>query len=190
MSRSDLRRRRHVGSGGARRGTAAAVPASRRRAGAAAASGSICWRSVSGDRADHPGWGNSSLPDWLSTVDDLAYLYLDLAATLGLEDAVLVGACFGGWIAAEMAVRDTRRFAQLVLVDPLGIKVRRRAPSATSPTCMRSRATSIMRLAWADPAQGRARPDADAGDGTRRHRARPRGVRACSAGSPTCTTRV
>src|SRR6476661_1076927 len=71
----------------------------------------------------HPGWGNSSLPDWLSTVDDLAYLYLDLASTLGLEDAVLVGACFGGWIAAEMAVRDTRRFAKLVLVDPLGIKV-------------------------------------------------------------------
>src|SRR6476660_2681276 len=27
----------------------------------------------------HPGWGNSALPDWLSTVDDLAYLYLDLA---------------------------------------------------------------------------------------------------------------
>ncbi len=42
---------------------------------------------------------------------------------LRLEDAVLVGACFGGWIAAEMAVRDTRRFAHLVLVDPLGIKV-------------------------------------------------------------------
>ena len=72
---------------------------------------------------NHPGWGNSSLPDWLSTVDDLAYLYLDLAATQGLEDAILVGACFGGWIAAEMAVRDTRRFSQLVLADPLGIKV-------------------------------------------------------------------
>ena len=37
---------------------------------------------------------------------------------------MLVGACFGGWIAAEMAVRDTRRFSQLVLADPLGIKVR------------------------------------------------------------------
>ena len=71
----------------------------------------------------HPGWGNSALPDWLMTVDDLAYLYLDLAHALELTDAVLVGACFGGWIAAEMAVRDTRRFAKLVLADPLGIKV-------------------------------------------------------------------
>ena len=30
----------------------------------------------------HPGWGNSSLPDWMMTVDDLAYLYLDLAGAL------------------------------------------------------------------------------------------------------------
>ena len=56
-------------------------------------------------------------------MDDLAYLYLDLAAMVELRDAVLVGACFGGWIAAEMAVCDTRRFARLVLVDAVGIKV-------------------------------------------------------------------
>jgi pimeloyl-ACP methyl ester carboxylesterase len=102
---------------------------------------------------NHPGWGNSALPPWLSTVDDLAYLYLDLAATLGLEDAVLVGACFGGWIAAEMAVRDTRRFARLVLVDPLGIKVggvldRDIADMHAIPR------GEYMRLAWADPAKG------------------------------------
>ena len=47
----------------------------------------------------------------MSTVDDLAYLYLDLAAELKLGRAVLAGACFGGWIAAEMAVRNTSRFA-------------------------------------------------------------------------------
>ena len=102
----------------------------------------------------HPGWGNSALPDWLSTVDDLAYLYLDLAATLGLEDAVLVGACFGGWIAAEMAVRDTRRFAQLVLVGSARHQGRRRARSRHRRHARDLRATSIMRLAWADPAKG------------------------------------
>jgi pimeloyl-ACP methyl ester carboxylesterase len=101
----------------------------------------------------HPGWGTSALPTWLSTVDDLAYLYLDLAATLRLEKAVLVGACFGGWIAAEMAVRDTRRFAKLVLVDPLGIKVggvldRDIADMHAIPR------EEYMRLAWADPANG------------------------------------
>ena len=55
----------------------------------------------------HPGYGASALPDWLGSVDDLAYLYLDLADALGLEDAILVGACLGGWVAAEMMVRST-----------------------------------------------------------------------------------
>jgi pimeloyl-ACP methyl ester carboxylesterase len=49
--------------------------------------------------------------------------YLDLAAELKLENAVLVGAFFGGWIGAEMMVRSSARFSHLVLVDPLGIKI-------------------------------------------------------------------
>src|SRR5580704_2780047 len=71
-----------------------------------------------------PSHGNSPLIDGgAGGVDDLAYLYLDLAAELGLEDAVLVGADLGGWIAAEMMVRSTARFSRLVLVAPLGIKL-------------------------------------------------------------------
>jgi pimeloyl-ACP methyl ester carboxylesterase len=101
----------------------------------------------------HPGWGNSALPAWLNTVDDLAYLYLDLAETLGLEDTALVGACFGGWIAAEMAVRDTRRFASLVLVDPLGIKAGGVADRDIADMHAMSR-DEYLRLAWAEPAKG------------------------------------
>ena len=62
----------------------------------------------------HPGWGGSVFPDWLGSVDDLAYLYLDLARQINLKDAVLVGNCFGGWIAAEMAVRNTDSFAKFI----------------------------------------------------------------------------
>ena len=64
----------------------------------------------------HPGYGNSPLIDASGSVDDLAYLYLDLAGDLGLQNAVLVGAWFGGWVAAEMMVRSTARFSHLVLV--------------------------------------------------------------------------
>ena len=71
----------------------------------------------------HPGFGGSALPDWFGTVDDIAYLYLDLAAELNLSGALLMGSCFGGWIAAEMAVRNTARFSGLLLAAPLGIKV-------------------------------------------------------------------
>jgi len=101
----------------------------------------------------HPGFGRSALPDWVGSVDDLAYLYLDLAAALDLRDAVLVGACFGGWVAAEMAVRDARRFARLVLVDPVGIKV----GGVTERDIADMHAVSrqeFMRRAWADPARG------------------------------------
>src|SRR6202034_752456 len=98
----------------------------------------------------HPGFGNSSLPDWFGTVDDIAYLYLDLAKQLGLQDAVLVGACFGGWIAAEMAVRDTRRFAGLVLSAPLGIKVGGVLDRDIADMHSIPRA-EFLRLAWADP---------------------------------------
>jgi pimeloyl-ACP methyl ester carboxylesterase len=101
----------------------------------------------------HPGYSNSPLIDGSGSVDDLAYLYLDLAAELGFENAVLVGACFGGWVAAEMMVRSTARFSHLVLVDPLGIKIGGREERDIADMHALPRA-EYLRLAWADPAQG------------------------------------
>ena len=101
----------------------------------------------------HPGYGTSALPDWFGSVDDLAYLYLDLAASLGLDDATLVGSRLGGWIAAEMAVRSTERFSRLVLLDPLGIKVGGRNDRDIADMHAMPRA-DFLKLAWADPAKG------------------------------------
>jgi pimeloyl-ACP methyl ester carboxylesterase len=101
----------------------------------------------------HPGFGGSALPDWVGTVDDLAYLYLDLAEHLQLEDAVLAGNSFGGWVAAEMAVRNTARFAGLLLIDPLGIKVGGVLDRDITDMHAISRA-EFLRRAWADPANG------------------------------------
>lgn len=98
----------------------------------------------------HPGWGGSSLPDWIGTVDDLAYLYLDLARQMNLKDAVLVGASFGGWIGAEMAVRNTDAFAKIVLVSPLGIKVGGRDERDIADMHSMTRETFVA-TAWADP---------------------------------------
>jgi pimeloyl-ACP methyl ester carboxylesterase len=71
----------------------------------------------------HPGFGQSELPRAFTNVSDLAYVYLDLMDRLDLRDVTLVGASFGGWIAAEVAVRSTARLSALVLSAPLGIKV-------------------------------------------------------------------
>jgi pimeloyl-ACP methyl ester carboxylesterase len=101
----------------------------------------------------HPGWGNSPLIDAIGSVDDLAYLYLDLAAELDLDDAVLVGACFGGWVAAEMMVRSTARFSRLVLVDPLGVKFAGREERDIADMHAMAR-EEYLRHAWADPQRG------------------------------------
>src|ERR1700722_16534359 len=45
----------------------------------------------------HPGFGRAPLPDWISSIDDLAYLYLDLLEQLDLRDVTLVGMSMGGW---------------------------------------------------------------------------------------------
>ena len=71
----------------------------------------------------HPGFGPCDIPADFRDVGDLAYFYLDLAAHYDLADATLCGASFGGWIAAEIAIRNTQRFKRLILVDAFGIKV-------------------------------------------------------------------
>ena len=71
----------------------------------------------------HPGFGRSEQPKHMTTTDDLAYFYLDLLEALDLRNVVLVGVSFGGWIAAQIAVKSTERIDHLVLADALGIKV-------------------------------------------------------------------
>jgi len=70
----------------------------------------------------HPGFGAEAGASDFRTVDDLAYLYLDLLEELKLDDVVLVGASFGGWIALEMCVRNRARLSRLVLVSSVGVK--------------------------------------------------------------------
>ncbi|MPZ57254.1 MAG: alpha/beta fold hydrolase [Rhizobiales bacterium] len=72
---------------------------------------------------EHPGYGASDTPDWLDTVADLASFYLDFLNQLDLTDVDLVGFSIGGWIAAELAVRNTHRLASLTLVAAAGIHV-------------------------------------------------------------------
>jgi pimeloyl-ACP methyl ester carboxylesterase len=72
---------------------------------------------------EHPGFGSSEDPDWLDSVDDLAFFYLDVIDHLQIRPVNLVGASLGGWIAAEMAVRDNAALRTLTLVAPAGINV-------------------------------------------------------------------
>jgi pimeloyl-ACP methyl ester carboxylesterase len=70
---------------------------------------------------EHPGYGLSDEPAWLDNIHDLAYFYLDLIRALDLRNVTLVGNSMGGWMAMEIAVRDTSRLRSVVLVSPAGI---------------------------------------------------------------------
>lgn len=70
----------------------------------------------------HPGFGRSSLPDWIDSVDDIAHIHLELMDRLELPTLDVVGCSIGGWITAEMATKSPERFRRIVLVGPVGVK--------------------------------------------------------------------
>jgi len=71
----------------------------------------------------HPGFGRSSLPDWLDSVDDIAYVYLELLDKLKIVKSDVIGCSIGAWIAAEMATKAPERITRLVLTGPVGVKL-------------------------------------------------------------------
>jgi pimeloyl-ACP methyl ester carboxylesterase len=73
----------------------------------------------------HPGFGKSSLPDWLDSIDDIAHIYLELLDRLSLTRTDIVGFSIGGWIAAELATKAPERIGRLVLIGPVGVKTGR-----------------------------------------------------------------
>ncbi len=99
----------------------------------------------------HPGFGRSALPRSITTVDDLAYFYLDLIEQLDLDRVTIVGSSFGGWLAAEIAIKASPRLTRLVLIDALGIRI---SPEPNNPDIVDFFATKqaeLDRLAYHDP---------------------------------------
>jgi len=107
----------------------------------------------------HPGFGRTKRPADFETVYDLVRLYLDLLDQLGPDPVTLVGLSFGGWLAAELAVKCHHRLDGLVLAGAFGIKVSDRETRDildvfnTSPQ-------EVQRRSWHDPAAWA--PDLDA----------------------------
>lgn len=73
---------------------------------------------------EHPNFGASAEVPQLRQVSDYAYYYLDFIEALGFSKLHLVGHSLGGWISAEMAVRDLSRLASLTLLAPAGVRVK------------------------------------------------------------------
>lgn len=107
----------------------------------------------------HPGFGGSSRPADFETVYDLVHLYSELIDELGVDKVTLVGASFGGWLAAEIAALCPRRLDRLVLVDALGLKLGNRETQDILDI-FNTHPDAVRRRSWHDP--DHKAPDFDA----------------------------
>ncbi len=103
----------------------------------------------------HPGFGNTDLPASFRAIDDLAYFYLDLFDALKLRDAMLVGTSFGGWVAAEIAIRSTAHLSRLVLADAFGIRVSQDETAVEIEDIFTLHPDDAERRSYVDPARWR-----------------------------------
>ncbi len=103
----------------------------------------------------HPGFGKSSLPDWLDSVDDIAHIYLELMDRVRLTRTDLVGFSIGGWIAAELATKVPERINRLVLIGPVGVKTGS-ADKLDVPDVFAMPREELDRLRFHDPANNPA----------------------------------
>ncbi len=107
----------------------------------------------------HPGFGGSKRPKDIGTMYDLVHLYLEFLDTIpASQPLTLMGFSFGGWLAAEIAVKAGRRINKLILVDTLGIKISdRETPDILD--VFNVHPDEVIRKSWHDPAKNAPRYD-------------------------------
>ena len=102
----------------------------------------------------HPGFGHSSLPDWMDSIDDIAHVHLELMDRLDLRRVKMIGCSIGGWIAAELATKTPEKIEKLVLVGPEGVKTGRR-DQLDIPDIFALPQEEMARLRFHDPAKAK-----------------------------------
>jgi pimeloyl-ACP methyl ester carboxylesterase len=70
----------------------------------------------------HPGFGGTPRPEELTSIGGLARVYRELLVDLDVTDVTVIGNSIGGWIAAELALLNSPRVSDLILLDAVGIQ--------------------------------------------------------------------
>jgi pimeloyl-ACP methyl ester carboxylesterase len=96
---------------------------------------------------EHPGYGETPMPDWLGGFDDLVLHYDELLDRLGLDSVHVVGYSLGGWIAAELATFYPRRLRSLTLMCPAGLRV----PGRPAPNLIAMTTEAVWETLFHDP---------------------------------------
>jgi len=72
---------------------------------------------------EHPGYGETEMPEWLDGFEDLVIHYDELLDLLELDRVHVVGYSLGGWLAAEFAAFYPKRLKSLTLMVPAGLRI-------------------------------------------------------------------
>ena len=69
----------------------------------------------------YPGFNGEPRPVWFSRIEDLVIANLALIERLDLSNVTIIGNSLGGWLAAELALRQSPRIKSIVLLNGVGI---------------------------------------------------------------------
>ena len=83
-----------------------------------------------------PGFAGTPRPGWCRSIPQLADACLALLDALDLQQVVVVGNSVGGWLAAEIALRDSPRVNAVVLLNACGIDTGQADRSIPDPMMM------------------------------------------------------
>ena len=95
----------------------------------------------------HPGVAGSSGLEFLGNLWDLVLYYEELTQELDLQSFYLLGHCYGGMVAAELAAHRPDRVIRLALVAPLGLWLN----ETPIPDIFAMTLSQRDRLEWYDP---------------------------------------
>jgi pimeloyl-ACP methyl ester carboxylesterase len=112
----------------------------------------------------HPGFGGTRRSEGLTGVTELAQAYVTMLEQLDLTDVTVIGNSFGGWLAAEIALRESPRVSGVVIIDGIGIEVEGHPMtdvSGLSPAELRSYSFHDPSKAPAPPSTGGTGPSPD-----------------------------
>lgn len=101
----------------------------------------------------HPGFGASTGIEEIEDIEDLVFHALDVMDALKLDAVDVVGLSLGGWLAAELALRQPQRVKRLVLVDAAGLRL----PGVPMENLFLAPVARARELLFADPASELAR---------------------------------
>jgi pimeloyl-ACP methyl ester carboxylesterase len=99
----------------------------------------------------HPGFMGTPRPERFNRVEDLVLAYLAMLDAIDAKNVTVLGNSFGGWLAAELALRSPARVHDIVLLNAVGIDPGPEGKPIVDPTKVPP--PELIKLSFHDPSR-------------------------------------